>query len=241
MQVLLAAGGKLLRTQLGENFFQVAKLDGAQTSSRDLETLDIRQDSTTATYLSQACGEAFFQAVVEQRQSSAVRLLSLVLVSSAGLSAEPIHPPSPGLKSGLVSIEGTPLKPLDGRKINLFGERETNSFEDYASDIDHCSALSVRLGGIIIHRPWTDDPRKPPGIAAKSVTNICGRSSPMKPVTIEEIKRIGKSGCRVTYAETRGARFVTRLRNAFVDTGLAKKIDEGEFQPGDHAIVFELL
>ncbi len=239
MQVLLAAGGKLFRTQPGNNFLQVARLNGAKTSGRDTEILDILQDNITVSYLALACGETFFQVVVQQEQklSSAVRLLALVLVSSAGLSTESVPPPAPGLKSGLVSTEGTPLKPLDGRKINLFGEKETNGFEDYSSDIDHCSTGSGRLGGIFIHRPWTSDPRTPPGIGDKSVSNICGRGSPMNPVTIAEILRIGRPGCRVTYAEGGGNRNVEKLRAGLKG---AKVIDEGAVFESGRAIVFEL-
>jgi hypothetical protein len=136
------------------------------------------------------------------------------------------YSPEPNFKTGLVSKEGTPLNPKPGRKINIFGEGESSGFEDYSTDIDFCSHYfstgNGPAGVATGHRPWTADPRKPPGIADKSVDNICCRSSPIFQVTIDEILRIGASKCRVTYAEARGRQNCDRLRAGL--TG-AKVID----------------
>jgi hypothetical protein len=91
-----------------------------------------------------------------------------------------------------------------------------------------------------VHRPFTDDPRKPPGIPSGTVANICSRGSPMKPWSIDEIARIGRTGTRVTYAEPQGRANIDLLRDAFIKTGRATLEVEGSYQPGGTAIVFVL-
>jgi hypothetical protein len=253
-KVLDGRGGNLVRSQemsfygRAKNGVQVAGLRGAKTPDRAREELDISDDDTTVIYDALNCGETFFQARVSppqppQKLSNIMRLLSLVDKAESVLPPPGDYSPEPGLKSGLVSKQGTPLSPLPGRKINIFGEGESSGFEDYSSDIDFCthgwSTGNGPSGAGLGHRPWTADPRKPPGIPNKSIQNICCRSSPILPVTINEILRIGASGCRVTYAEGRGKANCDLLR-----AGLrgAKVIDEGVWgiAPKGGAIVFEL-
>jgi hypothetical protein len=254
IRVLGGAGGNLVRSQKiqfygrAKNMSQVAKLRGAKAPSKDFEEIDILNDDTTVTYDALNCGETFFQARVSppqppQKLSNIMRLLSLV-DKSATLTLPPgDYSPEPNFKSGLVSKQGTPLNPKPGRKINIFGEGESSGFEDYSSDIDFCSHTFSNgngpAGAIVGHRPWTADPRKPPGIADKSVNNICLRGSPIAQLTINEILRIGASKCRVTYAEARGRENCDRLRAGLAG---AKVIDEGNWGTGGtgRAIVFEL-
>ncbi len=254
IRVLGGAGGSLIRSQLihfygnSNNPFQVAKLRGAKAPNQDFEEIDILNDDTTATYDAANCGETFFRARVfppqpPQKLSNIMRLLSLVDTSTPLAPPPGDYSPEPNFRSGLLSKQGTPLNPKPGRKINIFGEGESSGFEDYSSDIDFCSHNFSNgngpPGAVAGHRPWTADPRKPPGIADKSINNICIRGSPIFPVTIKEILRIGASGCRVTYAEARGRKNSDRLRAGL--TG-AKLIDEGDWgsAPVGHAIVFEL-
>jgi hypothetical protein len=254
IRVLGGTSGNLVRSQRmrfygrARNNKQVARLRGAKVPNKDFEEIDILNDDTTITFDALNCGETFFQARVSppqppQKLSNIMRLLSLVDKSVILALPPGDYSPEPNFKSGLVSKEGTPLNPLPGRKINIFGEGESSGFEDYSSDIDFCSHTFSNgngpAGALFGHRPWTADPRKPPGIAAKSVNNICCRGSPIAQVTINEILRIGASKCRVTYAEAIGRANCDRLR-----TGLAsaKVIDEGNWGTGEtgRAIVFEL-
>jgi hypothetical protein len=150
--------------------------------------------------------------------------------------------PDPLFRSGLLSKAGTPLRPKEGRKINLFGEAETPGFENYSSDLDFCThSFSMNNGppGVSLgHRPWTHDPRVGPGIANGKIANICCRSSPIHPVTIKEILRIGASKCRVTYAEAGGRRHTDRIKAGLA--GKATIIEEGQSTFGGHAVIFEL-
>lgn len=253
IRVLGGSGGTLVRSQVmhfyGEsnNFFQVAQLRGAKTSGKNFEEIDILNDDVTVTYDALNCGETFFQARVSppqppQKLSNIMRLLSLV-DRSVTLPLPPgDYSPEPRLKSGLVSKAGTPLNPKPGRKINIFGEGESAGFEDYSSDIDFCSHSFSNgngpPGATTGHRPWTADPRKPPGIDDHSVDNICCRGSPIAPVTIDEILRIGAGKCRVTYAEAEGRKNCDRLRAGLKG---ATMIDEGNFGTTGRAIVLELL
>jgi hypothetical protein len=254
IRVLGGAGGNLVRSQKmhfygrAKNGFQVAKLRGAKSPNKDFEESDILSDDATATYDALNCGETFFQARVSppqppQKLSNIMRLLSLV-DKSATLTLPPgDYSPEPNFKSGLVSKQGTPLNPKPGRKINIFGEGESSGFEDYSSDIDFCSHTFSNgngpAGASVGHRPWTADPRQPPGIPDKSVNNISRRGSPIAQVTINEILRIGASKCRVTYAEASGRENCDRLRAGLAG---AKVIDEGNWGTGGRgrAIVFEL-
>jgi peptidoglycan hydrolase-like protein with peptidoglycan-binding domain len=254
IRVLDGSGGTLVRSQTmhfygrAKNGFQVAKLRGAKTPGREFEEIDIVRDDVTATYDALNCGETFFQARVSppqppQKLSNIMRLLSLV-DKSVTLPLPPgDYSPEPRLKSGLVSKAGTPLNPKPGRKINVFGEGESAGFEDYSSDIDFCSHTfsngNAPPGATTGHRPWTADPRKPPGIGDKSVDNMCCRGSPIAQVTIDEILRIGAAKCRVTYAEAKGRQNCDRLRAGLAG---AKVIDEGNWGTDGEgrAIVFEL-
>jgi hypothetical protein len=132
-------------------------------------------------------------------------------------------------------LRGTPLNPLQGRKINIFGRGESNGFENYSSSIPFCNDSGKNT------KPWTNDPRKPSvGLENNSVKNICIRSSPIKQVTIDEIKRIAAQGCRVTYAEPSDTDFVKLMRKEFLDSGLARKppVEDGPGKFG-HVMVFE--
>jgi hypothetical protein len=252
VHVLGGKGGNLVRSQNihfygnSKNFFQVAALRGAKTPDKDFEEIDILDDDVTASYDAQNCGETFFQARVSppqppQKLSHVMRLLSLVDKTTTLKLPPGDYSPEPRFKSGLVSKEGTPLNPKPGSKINIFGEGESSGFEDYSSDIDFCSHTfsngNAPKGATFGHRPWTADPRKPPGLADKSVNNISCRGSPISPVTISEILRIGASGCRVTYAQADGRANIDRLRSGL--TG-ARVIDEGDWGTSGHGIVFEL-
>jgi hypothetical protein len=81
------------------------------------------------------------------------------------------------------------------------------------------------------HRPWTKDPRRPPGIPDKSVSNICCRSSPIIQITIDEILRIGTGKCRVTYAQAAGRNFADAIRAGLTAKG-ARVIEEGDRSSG---------
>jgi len=243
-------GGTLTRTQLisfyggGNNPLQVAKLRGTRAQAKDMEEVNVVTNLAPVYYDALACGETFFQATSPDggKKSLLVRLLSLANQAIRGSLPPGDYSPAKDLK-GLVTKDGTPLDPLPGRKINIFGEGESPDFEDYSSDIDFCSHTfcfsngppGVQYG----HRPWTADPRRPsPGIPDKSVTNICCRSSPIHPVTTNEILRIGASKCRVTYAEGNPkAEYCKKLRAGLPG---AKLIAEGEVIKGGWAVVLEL-
>jgi hypothetical protein len=112
-------------------------------------------------------------------------------------------PSTPTLSvSQLVSPRGTPLNPKripNKKMINIFGERETEpGFVNYTSDPQWAR------GGDGVVRPWTHDPQVPPGLADKSASDICIRSSPLSRITLDEIARIGMQGCRVTIALNSG-------------------------------------
>ncbi|WP_020470879.1 hypothetical protein [Zavarzinella formosa] len=252
IRIVGGKGGNVVRSQLihfygqSKNSFQVAKMRGAKTPDKNFEEMDIQGDDITVTFDALFCGETFFQARVSppqppQKLSGVMRLLSLVDKVTV-LSLPPgDYSPDPRFKTGLVSKEGTPLNPKPGRKINLFGEGESAGFEDYSSDIDFCSHTfsngNAPAGVTIGNRPWTNDPRKPPGIPDKSVNNISCRGSPIFPVTINEILRIGASGCRVTYGEAIGRTQCDKLRAGLTT---ARLIDEGVWGKSGFAVVFEL-
>jgi hypothetical protein len=239
IQVVGGRGGSLVRFQVEvrgspTGIFPIAKLRNAKVPGTGAEDVAIVADPEIFNYDGNLCGETFFQWFGPEPQNKRSGVLSvLVLVRRANTTPEAEFPPSKSLKSGLVSVEGTPLKPLPGRKINLFGRGESSGFEDYSSDLPFCSDQTF-------HRPWTDDPRKPDiGIPERSVKNICCRGSPIGDVTIAEIKRIGAPGCRVTFSGD--LKFANRLRSEFVDRGLAgPPLDEGPSGSGHVAIVFEL-
>lgn len=115
---------------------------------------------------------------------------------------------------------GRPIGPIGtGRKINLWGERETPGFEDYAADLEHS------MTGRRTFRPWTADGDRPPGIADRTASDICIRGAPIHDVTITEIRRIAAPGCRLTcFVE---ARFVARLKQEFPFQPLEEFADSG--------------
>jgi hypothetical protein len=228
----------------------VAKLRGANPQAKDLEKITVVTDLAPVFYEALCCGETFFQAVSADglKKSLIVRLLSMADQAVRGTQHPDDYSAAAGFKDpvtgkDLVTKAGTPMNPLEGRRINLFGEGEAPDFEDYSSDIDFCShpfSFGNGSGGVKTgHRPWTNDPRKPsPGIPDKSVRNICCRCSPIYPVTTGEILRIGAGGCRVTYAEADGKGPMCRkLRDGLPS---AKVIAEGEVLKGGRAIVLEL-
>jgi hypothetical protein len=249
LHVLDAHLGMLTRSQRishyggANNYFQVAHLRDA-VQNKDIEKIFVLTNLATKIYYEALfCGETFFQAAKAdgERKSLIVRLLSLVdQPTKLGLPRGD-YSPAVGFKD-LVTKAGTPINPLPGRRINLFGEGETPGFEDYSTDIDFCSHTfsngNAPAGAKFGHRPWTADPRQPPGIPDKSVTNICCRGSPIYPVTIKEILRIGAGKCRVTYAEASGeGKNCNKLKQGL--TG-ATVIAEGDVLEGGRGIVLEL-
>lgn len=127
-----------------------------------------------------------------------------LLVSTTEAGAPHDHSKCPRLEAG--QHLGTPINPQGfGRKINIFGDHETDylGFEDFATDRDF---ISRNEGG---PRAVTFDPPERRGLIAGCASDICMRSSPVtdesftkrtgKPNTIDEIKRIAMLGCRVTY------------------------------------------
>jgi hypothetical protein len=235
-------GGFLLRFQdvhPGFAHAHIARLRNAKVPKDDFEDVDVVADPELFTYDGFDCGETFFQwfksSDANPKRSGVVR--ALVLVRVATTAPEPLHPPVPGVAGVLLSVEDTPLNPLAGRRINLFGRGESNGFEDYSSDLPFCTDRANE------HRPWTDDPRKPQvGIPDRSIQNICLRGSPVKDPTIREIKRIANSGCRVTISGH--PQFTTNvIRKEFIDTRLAKTLIFDAPSPrtnGHHVIIFEL-
>ena len=231
-------GGILRRTQASD-----VNADGAivlllnpNFRGVEAEEVDVETDPQLFNYRGgSSVGESFFQWTLNStppKRSGIIRVL--VLVRSAGPATQADSPVHPQLKNktGLVSTELVPLNPLPGRKINIFGRGESNGFEDYSSSLPFCNDSGGR------RKPWTNDPRKPDvGISDKSVKNISIRSSPVKQVTIDEIKRIAAQGCRVTCGDGSGSQ-VKIIRAAFVDNGLARLVDE---TTTGNAIVFEII
>lgn len=200
-----------------------------------LENADIVADPELFNYRTgDEVGKVMFQVVVTATKKSGWAEL-LVLVSTSSYTDEPVHPVDPAFKSNLVSVNGTPLNPLPGRKINIFGRGESNGFENYSSILKFCNDSGNNT------KPWTDDPRKTgPGIPNKTVANICIRSSPVNQVTIDEIKRIAAPGCRMTFSgPASDPTFVNKLRTEFVTSGLAKSVEDGAGKFGN-TIVFEI-
>jgi peptidoglycan hydrolase-like protein with peptidoglycan-binding domain len=233
------AGGRktIVRTQQRNNF-QVASILNGKVLDKDRDEIEVDGNGGIFSYQTLACGETFFRGA--GGPSNVVQLLVLVDKPSARNPTNEDRSPDPNFKSGFVSKTGTPLDPLPGRRINLFGEGETPDFEDYSSDIDYCShAFSQGATKGTGHRPWTADPRKPPGIDANSVPNIFCRGSPTSQVTIDEILRIGASKGRVTYTEARGHFMVDRLKAGLKQKG-ARVIEEGVHGTAGWTTRFEL-
>jgi len=141
IQVDHGVGGKLVRSQQihfygrGKNPNQVARLQGAKVPGKYREEIDIVNDPTTANYVADFCGETFFQARVNppappQKLSDIMRLLSLVDKALTLALPAGDYSPDTRFKTGLVTKAGTPINPLPGRKINIFGEGETPGGED---------------------------------------------------------------------------------------------------------------
>jgi peptidoglycan hydrolase-like protein with peptidoglycan-binding domain len=258
IQVEKGVGGTLFRSQrmshYGEaaNPFQVAKLINAKTLDQKEEEADVTQLDQQFVYEAVQCGETFFQVLVEtpgrpRRLSRIGRVLCLVeKASTRKAEAKETTTPASGALGALVSQSGLPLNPKDGRRINLFGEGETTilgaQWEEYASDIDftsHGFNLGQMPSGTLGQRPWTNDPRSSVRIPSASVMNIFARSTPMKPVSIAEVLRIGRAGCRVTYSEFQGRRKIDQLTADLLGAG-ARKITEGKFSSDGLAAIFEL-
>jgi hypothetical protein len=141
---------------------------------------------------------------LDDEMANLERIPPSVLVSVTEAGAPHDHSKCPRLEAG--QHLGTPINPLGfGRKINIFGDHETDylGFEDYATDRDF---VSRNEGG---PRAVTFDPLAQRGLKAGCASDICMRSSPVtdadftkrtgKPNTIDEIKRIAMPGCRMTY------------------------------------------
>jgi len=91
------------------------------------------------------------------------------------------------------------------------------ALKNYSSSIPFCNDSGNNT------KPWTND-RGNQALASKtnSVKEHCIRSSPIKQITVDEIKRIAAQGCRVTYAEPPTPDFMRLMRRVF-DSGLALK------------------
>jgi len=102
--------------------------------------------------------------------------------------------------SSFVSGAGTPINSKRTKlMIDIFGERETEpGFTNYTTD------PAFSRGGDGVARPWTKDPNRPPGLEAKSASDICLRSSPMNANTLDEMARIAAPGARFTIALNTG-------------------------------------
>jgi hypothetical protein len=94
------------------------------------------------------------------------------------------------LVDGHASHQGTPINPKGlGRKINIYGEGETDylGFEDFATEPQFAQGRPLTLR-----------------LPDHSVSDICIRSAPISQVTQKEIKRLARpaslGGCRFTYA-----------------------------------------
>lgn len=130
-----------------------------------------------------------------------------------------------GLK--LVSSEGTPLKPKGtGRKICIWGERESAGFDDYATETVH---QGYTKDGKRTVRPLTGDPVRPPGLKDKSASDIAVRSAPVSfpPVTMQEIRRIAGKGCRITWAGFPGYGSETEMGALKREFSEARIVEEG--------------
>lgn len=119
------------------------------------------------------------------------------VVVTLSRTGAPLPPPP---VSQLVSPRGTPLNPKKtGSMINIFGEKETEpGFVNYTSD------PKFAVGGDGVRRPWTKDPARPPGLEDHSASDICLRSSPLSPITLNEMERIAAPGARITIALNSG-------------------------------------
>jgi hypothetical protein len=93
-----------------------------------------------------------------------------------------------------VSHIATPINPLGGgRRINIGGEGETAylGFEDFVTE-------RQTFGGPL-DRPRTNS------LPDRCASDICLRSAPLTPLGKREICRIGRSGCRITFASNHQA------------------------------------
>jgi len=251
IQVVGGKGGVLLRFQESDDR-PLAKLRNAKQPGAGSEHVDVVADPESFTYEAQrGRGETFFQWFGPDPPGKRSGVLSvLVLPPRSEYPQDPVHPADLRFKSGLLSIEGTPLNPIPGgTNINIFGRGETNGFADFSTSIPFCldspkTKDGTSKAGEFMLKPWTNDPRKPVvGIASRTANNICCRNSPIFAVTIDEIDRIAAPGCRVTFAGDRT--FAELLRKTYIDSGRAsspKPIDEGPCGGGfgGFAIIFEL-
>ncbi len=204
--------------------------------SGKLQNADIGADVDKFSYRTFGeCGVVKAQAVGPGAKKSGLVDI-LILVSQSSYTDEPVHPVDTTLPLGIVSTEGTPLNPLPGRKINIFGRGESNGFENYSSSIPFCNDSGPNT------KPWTDDPRKPsPGIPDGSVMNICIRGSPIFPITISEMKRIAAKGCRVTFGSPSISE-INKMKDGFPDGAAADyKIDRKSVNTSvGNILVFEI-
>jgi len=107
--------------------------------------------------------------------------------------------------------------------IDIFGENETEpGFENFVTD------PTFTVGNNGVPRPFTKDPKRPPGLNDKVASDVCIRDSPINQVTIDEIRRIAMPGCRLTVALNSGPgdgvpggtdAQLKRVRDAFVPPG----------------------
>jgi hypothetical protein len=128
-----------------------------------------------------------------------------LLVSETKAGAPHDHTKCPRLQAG--DHERTPINPQGfGRKINIFGDHETDylGFEDFSTDVQFIVSESGEIRPLTFERPERG------GLRDNCASDICMRSIPVtddnftrrtgKPNTVAEIKRIAMPGCRITFA-----------------------------------------
>lgn len=252
LKVMIGAGGQLIcdqnRVKYGENknLSKVVQIPGEAKIASGVFAVNIKGNDETHNFIGEACGETEIRAELTSnnvtKSSNTLRVLCLIDKALVLPLPRGDYNPDPNFKSGRLTIAGTPLNPLPGRKINVFGEGETPGFEDYSALIDFCSHTFSNGNGppgqLIGHRPWTNDPRKKggPGIDSKTVSNISCRGSFISNATIDEFLRIGAPGCRLTYAEASGRSQSDKLKKRL---GSMLR-EEGVHDSNGFAVIFEL-
>lgn len=232
-QVMRAAGARLRVTGGGGASTPIKLLNVKTDTTPAGEETDVDTNDKIFTYASATmCGQSAVNVLHPTKLFAGLSVLTLTDKIVKSTAAMP--PPEPNSTTKLVSDQGTPLNPRPGATINLFGEGESGGFSDYSSDIRHCSTTSK---GKVLHRPWTGDPRVGIGLDSGSIDNICCRGSPILQVTIDEIRRIAKPGCRVTYSSE-----PNQIAKLTAGLGITKPDDAGVRSnlPGHSFVMFHL-
>jgi hypothetical protein len=112
-----------------------------------------------------------------------------VSIDALGSQHDHASCPSEFCRLKKVSHIATPINPIGGgRKINIGGESETAylGFEDFVTE-------RQTFGGPL-DRPLISS------LPNRCASDICFRSAPLTPLGKKEICRIGRPGCRLTFA-----------------------------------------